>query len=61
MLYGIEINQGSDCDFAEVVCKTKADCAKPCKALGHSPIAVICVPNDHGSTHCCCIIAASIV
>lgn len=47
---------GSDCDFVGS-CKNKADCAKPCGAKGHSPTAVLCVPNPNGGKRCCCIIA----
>ncbi|CAL9122598.1 unnamed protein product, partial [Musa textilis] len=51
--------QDSDCDILGP-CKTKADCAAPCKAAGHSPTAVLCVPDPTGAdrgTVCCCITA----
>ncbi|CAL9122592.1 unnamed protein product, partial [Musa textilis] len=53
------LHQDSDCDILGP-CKTKADCAAPCKAAGHSPTAVLCVPDPTGAdrgTVCCCITA----
>ncbi|THU51318.1 hypothetical protein C4D60_Mb06t29760 [Musa balbisiana] len=53
------LHEDGDCDILGP-CKTKADCAKPCKAAGHSPTAVLCVPDPTGSnrgTVCCCITA----
>ncbi|RWW01170.1 hypothetical protein GW17_00035806 [Ensete ventricosum] len=49
----------SDCDILGP-CKTKADCAGPCQAAGHSPTAVLCVPDPtsgNRGTVCCCITA----
>ncbi|URE13158.1 hypothetical protein MUK42_37276, partial [Musa troglodytarum] len=42
------LHQDSDCDILGP-CKTKADCAAPCKAAGHSPTAVLCVPDPTGA------------
>ncbi|KAI4311579.1 hypothetical protein MLD38_036466 [Melastoma candidum] len=35
-------------------CKTKADCAKPCAALGYLTTAFRCVPYN-GSLRCLCL------
>ncbi|CAA6658718.1 unnamed protein product [Spirodela intermedia] len=43
-----------DCVFAGP-CRTRLDCARPCKALGHSPTAVLCEPYIGGLT-CCCLL-----
>ncbi|KAI4354173.1 hypothetical protein L6164_003066 [Bauhinia variegata] len=54
----VESEPGSDCDFTGT-CQTKGDCAGPCQSLGHSPLAVLCVPYDPlgPGYHCCYIIA----
>lgn len=40
-------------------CHTKDDCAEPCANAGHSPSAVLCIPDPTGGSTgnmCCCIL-----
>ncbi|CAL9069413.1 unnamed protein product [Musa banksii] len=55
--YSVDQYHGK-CDFVGG-CHTKDDCAEPCAAAGHSPAAVICVPDPTGGSNgkmCCCIL-----
>ncbi|MQM08194.1 hypothetical protein Taro_041050 [Colocasia esculenta] len=51
--YSKDQGRGEDCVFAGP-CKSKADCAGPCKRKGLSPTAVLCAPYIGGLT-CCCL------
>ncbi|KAK6264097.1 hypothetical protein QUC31_012224 [Theobroma cacao] len=54
LFLGIGVS-GQTCYYIEENCRVNADCTKICSNQGYESGA-ICVPNNTGSTHCCCVI-----